>query len=124
MAIVMEIIPADKPLVFYAKLPVQYIEDVSVGQKSLITPSTTNARNQKPLIGTIEKIAPDSQSEEGEMPYYEVMIKFDESSAEKNVFNLKSGITGDCAIITGKRSVLNYFLDPILLSLRGAMSEA
>ena len=46
-AVVMEIIPANVPLVFYAKLPVQYIEDVSVGQKSLITPSTTTARNQK-----------------------------------------------------------------------------
>lgn len=123
-AVVMEIIPANKPLVFYAKLPVQYIEDVSVGQKSLITPSTTNARNQKPIIGTIEKIAPDSQSAEGEMPHYEVMIKFDDSSVGKNVFNLKPGITGDCAIITGRRSVLNYFLDPILLALRGAMSEA
>lgn len=123
-AAVMEIIPSNKPLVFYAKLPVQYIEDVSVGQKSLITPSTTTARNQKPIPGIIEKIAPDSQNEDGEMPYYEVMIKFDESEIEKNIFNLKPGITGNCSIITGKRSVLNYFLDPILISLRGAMSEA
>ena len=58
------------------------------------------------------------------MPYYEVMIKFQESEVGKDIFNLKSGITGTCSIITGKRSVLNYFLDPILISLRGAMSEA
>ena len=119
----MEIIPTDKPLVFYAKLPVQYAEDVSVGQKSLITPSTTTARNQKPIPGIIETIAPDSQSEDGDMPYYEVMIKFDENEIGGNIFNLKSGITGTGSIITGKRSVLNYFLDPILISLRGAMSE-
>ena len=122
-AVVMEIIPSNKPLVFYAKLPVQYAEDVSVGQKSLITPSTTTARNQKPIPGIIETIAPDSQSEDGDMPYYEVMIKFDENEIGSNILNLKSGITGTCSIITGKRSVLNYFLDPILISLRGAMSE-
>jgi membrane fusion protein, adhesin transport system len=122
-AVVMEIIPSNKPLVFYAKLPVQYAEDVSVGQKSLITPSTTTARNQKPIPGVIETIAPDSQSEDGDMPYYEVMIKFDENEIGSNILNLKSGITGTCSIITGKRSVLNYFLDPILISLRGAMSE-
>ena len=96
---------------------------MTIGQKSLITPSTTTARNQKPIPGVIETIAPDSQSEDGEMPYYEVMIKFQESEVGEDTFNLKSGITGNCSIITGKRSVLNYFLDPILISLRGAMSE-
>ena len=121
--IVMEIIPDNKPLVFYAKVSVQYIDDISLGQKTLVTPSTADTRSQKPILGYIHEIAPDSTTVEGEAPYYEVMIKFADNALKTGSHKLKAGVTGTCSIITGSRTVLEYFLDPIFLALRGAMSE-
>lgn len=121
--IVMEIIPDNKPLVFYAKVSVQYIDDISLGQKTLVTPSTADTRSQKPILGYIHEIAPDSTTVEGEAPYYEVMIKFADNALKTGSHKLKAGVTGNCSIITGSRTVLEYFLDPIFLALRGAMSE-
>ena len=121
--IVMEIIPDNKPLVFYAKVSVQYIDDISLGQKTLVTPSTADTRSQKPILGYIHEIAPDSTTVEGEAPHYEVMIKFADNALKTGSHKLKAGVTGNCSIITGSRTVLEYFLDPIFLALRGAMSE-
>ncbi|MDC1118846.1 HlyD family type I secretion periplasmic adaptor subunit [Alphaproteobacteria bacterium] len=121
--IVMEIIPDNKPLVFYAKVSVQYIDDISLGQKTLVTPSTADTRSQKPILGYIHEIAPDTTTVEGEAPHYEVMIKFADNALKTGSHKLKAGVTGNCSIITGSRTVLEYFLDPIFLALRGAMSE-
>ena len=121
--IVMEIIPDNKPLVFYAKVSVQYIDDISLGQKTLVTPSTVDTRSQEPILGYIHEIAPDSTTVEGEAPHYEVMIKFADNALKTGSNKLKAGVTGNCSIITGSRSVLEYFLDPIFLALRGSMSE-
>lgn len=121
--VVMEIIPDNKPLVFYAKVSVQYIDDISLGQKTLVTPSTADTRSQKPILGYIHEIAPDTTTVEGEAPHYEVMIKFADNALKTGSHKLKAGVTGNCSIITGSRTVLEYFLDPIFLALRGAMSE-
>ena len=121
--IVMEIIPDNKPLVFYAKVSVQYIDDISLGQKTLVTPSTVDTRSQEPILGYIHEIAPDSTTVEGEAPHYEVMIKFADNALKTGSHKLKAGVTGNCSIITGSRTVLEYFLDPIFLALRGSMSE-
>ena len=37
---------------------------------------------------------------------------------------LKSGITGQVSILLGKRTVIEYFLDPIFIALRQVMKEA
>ena len=121
--VVMEIIPDNKPLVFYAKVSVQYIDDISLGQRTLVTPSTADTRSQKPILGYIHEIAPDTTTVEGEAPHYEVMIKFADNALKTGSHKLKAGVTGNCSIITGSRTVLEYFLDPIFLALRGAMSE-
>ena len=65
---ILEILPSNQPLVFYAELPVQYVDEVSLGQLSLITLSTLDTRNQKPLKAVVSEISPDAISSKENSP--------------------------------------------------------
>ena len=121
---ILEIIPKDQPLVFYAKLPVQYIDEVQVGQQTLITLSTLDSRSQKPFNGTLVEISPDATTNENETPFYEIRVEFNQENNSEKQAMLKSGVTGNASILLGKRTVIEYFLDPIFIALRQVMKEA
>ena len=120
----LEIIPEDRPMVFYAKLPVQYIDELQLDQKALITLSTFDARTQKSMEGKVSSIPSDAISPDNQDPYFEVTLKFDERPGSILSKTFVSGVTGQASILLGKRSVVEYFLEPIISSLRNAMTEA
>ena len=121
---ILEIIPSEQPLVFYAKLPVQYIDEVQIDQKTLINLSTLDTRSQKPFTGKLAEISPDATTEESGNTFYEVRIEFEQQKFLEKQTMLKSGITGQVSILLGKRTVIEYFLDPIFIALRQVMKEA
>ena len=121
---ILEIIPKDQPLVFYAKLPVQYIDEVQINQQTLITLSTLDSRSQKPFTGTLVDISPDATTDENEAPFYEIRVEFNQEKNIEKQAMLKSGMTGQVSILLGKRTVIEYFLDPIFIALRQVMKEA
>ena len=120
---ILDIIPKDQPLVFYAKLPVQYIDEVQVNQQTLITLSTLDSRSQKPFRGTLVDISPDATTDEDEAPFYEIRVEFNQEKNLEKQAMLKSGMTGNASILLGKRTVIEYFLDPIFIALRQVMKE-
>ena len=118
---VFEVIPSGTPLVLYGRLPLQYITDVKVGLPVLISPSTSSSRNDKPIKGTLSEIAPDSTENKDGPSYYDITIALnDDKNYETRV---KSGLEAQASIVLGKRSVLEYFLDPIFRTLRQSLSE-
>ena len=120
---ILEILPSNRPLVFYAELPVQYVDEVNLGQLSLITLSTLDTRNQKPLEAKVSEISPDAISSKEKQPHYQVIVKFSNiETIDKE--SLKPGVTGQASIILGKRTVIEYFLDPIFLALKNSMKES
>lgn len=121
---ILEIIPRDQPLVFYAKLPVQYIDEVQVNQQTLINLSTLDSRSQKPITGVLVDISPDATTVENEAPFYEIRVEFKRQQDTENQAMLKSGMTGQVSILLGKRTVIEYFLDPIFIALRQVMKES
>lgn len=118
-----EIIPEDMPLVFYAKLPVQFVDEVYIGQETNLLLSTGDVRKQVPIKSQITEIAPDASAPENEnTPYYDIRIDIleDQDNIERE---LKSGVTGTASILFGKRTVVEYFLEPLLESMSTALSE-
>ena len=69
-----EIITDGTPLVFFAKLPVQFIADIHLGQDAKVTPSTFDTRTQRSLNGKVTHIEPDATTPENEEPYYLVTV--------------------------------------------------
>lgn len=118
--IIAEIIPDGTPLVFFARLPVQFIADIHVGQDAKVTPSTFDTRTKKSLAGKITHIEPDATIPENGEPYYSVTISFSE---DDYLTRIKPGVDGTGTLLFGKRTVLQYYFEPLMSVFRGALSE-
>ena len=117
----LEIIPSEAPIVFYAKIPVASITDVHVGQEAKITLSTMDTRQVVPIEASVISIDPDATQEEDGSRHYSAILGISEASSETD---LVPGITGSGAILLGKRTVFMYFLEPLWQAMEGALSEA
>ena len=116
-----EIIPSNMPLVFYARLPVQYVTEIDMNALAKITPSTLDNRKQLPLMASVIEIAPDATLEEDSPPYYRIAPQFHDH--QPNLGIQKSGVTGSASIILGKRTVFNYYFEPLLNTFYGALTD-
>ena len=119
----MEIIPEDQPIVFYAEVPVDAIVDVEVGQLAKVTLSTMDARYDEPIEGRLIDVDPDATTNDDGSRYFGATIEFPKEILKGDV-EILPGVSGVASLIAGKRSVLEYFLEPIFQSLRGSLSEA
>lgn len=117
----LEIIPSEAPIVFYAKIPVASITDVHVGQEAKITLSTMDTRQVVPIEASVISIDPDATQEEDGSRHYSAILGISGSPSDTD---LVPGITGSGAILLGKRTVFMYFLEPLWQAMEGALSEA
>lgn len=113
-----EIIPEGQPLVFYAKIDVADIDDVMLGQQANVTLANMNSRVDTDLRGEVMKVDPDTtrDSDSGEFFYGAVI------SLPLNA-RLLPGMTGTASLILGERTVIEYFIEPIIDGLRGSLTE-
>ena len=119
----MEIIPEDQPIVFYAQVPVDAVVDVEVGQLAKVTLSTMDARYEEPIVGKLIDIDPDATTDDDGSRYFGATIEFPKEILQGEI-EILPGVSGVASLIAGRRSVLEYFLEPIFQSLRGSLSEA
>ena len=115
-----ELIPEGRPLIFAAKLKPGDILEVTKGQETLITLNNMDTRTEPPLIGHVSNVEKNSRVDENFGRYFQVEINF----TNPNRTNLiVPGVDGSASILLGKRSVIEYILEPIMSSFRGALSE-
>ncbi|MEK6733640.1 MAG: HlyD family type I secretion periplasmic adaptor subunit [Pseudomonadota bacterium] len=131
----MEIVPQDDKLIIEAKVPASEIATVKVGQISRVRLTAFRARIVPVLEGTVVSIGADVtmpdqmdlQTGAARQPYYKVRIEidkdyFDQVAKAKNVF-LYPGMGADVLIVTGTRTLMQYLMDPITLTLDKAFRE-
>ncbi|HGB3055125.1 TPA: SPI-4 type I secretion system protein SiiD, partial [Salmonella enterica subsp. enterica serovar Chailey] len=93
-------------------------EAVKLDVQSIIQPKI------KSYNATIDNISPDSYEENtgGTIQrYYKVIIAFDVN--EDDLRWLKPGMTVDASVITGKHSIMEYLLSPLMKGVDKAFSE-
>ena len=120
-----EIVPTDKSLLIEVKIKPSDIAFIYVGQKAKVKFSAYDFAIFGALDGKVESISADSFKDEKEVTYFKVNIKTDKSYIERNNKKLKiiPGMTVDVDIITGKKTVLDYILKPILKTKQYSFSE-
>ena len=120
-----EIVPTEKSLLIEVKIKPSDIAFIYVGQKAKVKFSAYDFAIFGSLDGKVESISADSFKDEKEMTYFKVRIKTDKSYLERNSKELKiiPGMTVDVDIITGKKTVLDYILKPILKTKQYSFSE-
>ena len=122
---IMDIVPAGDKLIIEAHLPISDIGFVDKGQMAVIQLASTDSRRYGKLEGTVTQVSPDAFTTEDGLMYYTVRIDTDRDHFEKNgyVYRLYPGIMVQVFIHIGRRSVLEYLLDPFLMTLGNSLQE-
>ena len=102
-------IPDGRPLVFAVEVNPDIITDVYVDAPVLVYLSNMDARKNYPLAGTLVEIDPDASIRDDGSRFFGGVVSFEDASPL-----VLPGVDGSANIILGERSVLEYFLEPVL----------
>jgi len=121
-----EIVPLEDKLLIEAQIRPADIAFLHPGQKAIIKLSAYDFSIYGGLEAELEHISADSitNEEDGEN-YFIIRLRTKKNYLEKNgtKLNVISGMTADVDILTGKKTVLDYLLKPILKARETALRE-
>jgi len=121
-----EIVPLDDQLLIEAEVRPADIAFLRPGQKAMVKLTAYDFSIYGGLEAKLEHISADTivNKEDGKS-YYLIRLRTDKSYLEKNLekLNIIAGMTADVDILTGKKTVLDYILKPILKTKERALKE-
>ncbi|MDL2216705.1 HlyD family type I secretion periplasmic adaptor subunit [Desulfovibrio sp. OttesenSCG-928-M14] len=123
--VIMDVVPLDDSLIIEARVSPQDIAFLFIGQKAKIRLTAYDFAIYGSLDATLENISADTiEGKQGEI-YYLVKLRTKATSLMHNGQNLPilPGMMAQADIITGKKSVLDYLLKPILKAQQAALRE-
>ncbi|MDF1875012.1 HlyD family type I secretion periplasmic adaptor subunit [Sulfurimonas sp. SAG-AH-194-I05] len=122
---IMEIVPTDSTLLVVVKIKPSDIAFIYFGQKAIVKFSAYDFSIYGGLTGQVIHISADTITDQKENVFYTVRIKTDKKFLEKQGRKLKiiPGMTVNVDIITGRKSVLDYILKPILKTKQYTFTE-
>lgn len=122
---VLDIVPANQPMLIEGVAAARDIDQMRVGQKAEIRLSAFGAAELRPLVGHVTYIAPDSTIDErtGDVRFaFRAKIDEAELKTQPNLF-LYPGMPAEVYIVTGDRTALAYLTEPIRRSFSRAFRE-
>ena len=117
---VVTIVPADTPVEMVCYVKNMDIADIKVGMDAEIKLEAYPYNKYGTVKGTVKYISPSSFNIEKQGNVYLVKLDIDNSNSNINVM---SGLTGTVEVKVGKRSIMRYFLDPIVKGFGDSMKE-
>lgn len=116
----MEIVPKESKMEVLAYVSNQDIADIEKGMDVGVKLSAYPYSDYGMLKGQVSYISSNTISEGDIVNMYVVKVKLHDVDED---IELMSGLTGSVDIKTGKRSVLNYFLEPLTEALQESIKE-
>jgi adhesin transport system membrane fusion protein len=116
---IMEVIPVEEQLLVEAKIKPRDVAFLVPGMPAKVKITAYDYTIYGDLEGTLEQISADTKEEStpyGKEPYYQVLIKTNSShlTRDNKVLPIIPGMVAEVDILSGKRSVLNYLLRPLI----------
>lgn len=120
-----EIVPTDYNLIVEVKILPSDIAFIYQGQKAIVKFSAYDFSIFGGLQGSVVNISPDTITEKDDKTYYLVRIQTEKNylGSENNPMKIIPGMIADADIITGKKSILDYILKPILKTKQYTFTE-
>lgn len=122
---IMEIVPTGDQLVVEAKLSPVDRGYVAEGQRAMVKISTYDFARYGGLQGQVLRVAPDSSTDENGAPFFRVIVQTDKNylgQAEGDL-PITPGMQATVDIHTGKKSVMDYLVKPVLKLKHEAFRE-
>lgn len=124
--VLMEIVPEDDDLIVDAKVKSKDIDSVKVGATVKVRILSFNPRLTPPIDGYVVSVAadvsPDSRPGQDVFP---VLIRLDPKSVEHSLNGqlMSSGMPASTIIAVGERTLLTYWMTPLISSFELALRE-
>jgi len=121
-----EIVPVDDQLLVQAEIRPADIAFLRPGQDAMIKLTAYDFSIYGGLEAKLEHISPDTIiNEEDKKSYYQIRLRTTKNYLEKNGdrLNIIAGMNADADILTGRKTVLDYLLKPILKAKQRALRE-
>lgn len=110
-----QIVPDNDLLYVDVTLDNQDVGFVGVGRRVVIKVATYPFQRYGYLEGTVENISPDAIQDEKKGLVYKAKVKLSgANSSKKNRLKLLPGMSVSAEITTGKRRIIEFFLDPLM----------
>ncbi len=128
---IMDIVPGGDRLVVEAHLPVRDIGYVQVGQQAVVKLASRDSSRYGSLAGWVRGVSPDAVTMPSSMPggasrtYYRVLVMTDQDHFQRghNRYNLYPGVQVTAGILVGRRTVMEYLLEPFLQTFGYSLHE-
>jgi len=118
---IMEIVPRDDNLIIESRIAPKDIGFIRVGMRAKVKFTAYDFVIYGNLAGDVVYVGADVQQLEDGTPYYEAHIKTDENILANQP--IISGMQASVDILIGKKTVLQYWLKPLLRAKANAMRE-
>jgi len=120
-----EIVPTDKRLYLEIKIKPSDIAFIRLGAEAKVKISAYDYAIHGGLIGKVVNISPDTITDKKENTFYLIHVETDKNhlGSVENPLKITPGMTANVDIITGKKTVMQYILKPILKSKQYVFSE-
>jgi membrane fusion protein, adhesin transport system len=127
----LDIIPTGDQLIIDARLPVQDIGYIKIGQPAVVRLASADGMRFNKIDGRVTFISPDTiipknaTHKEKAEPYYKIRLVTDKNYFEGGGqrYQLYPGVQVSVNIPTGSRTILSYILAPFISSFDNAMKE-
>ncbi|MEM7749279.1 MAG: HlyD family type I secretion periplasmic adaptor subunit [Pseudomonadota bacterium] len=122
---IMQIIPDGERLVIEARVPPQQIDRVRQGSSAGIRFPAFNARSTPRLEGKVVTVSPAQINDQQGETYFTALIEIPSAEIGKipTEHRLIPGMPAEVYIVTGARSILSYFLKPLVDAMFPAFRE-
>lgn len=119
---VLEIIPLDDQLIIEARISPRDIAFIRPGQQAMIKFTAYDFAIFGGLTAEVEHISADTITDERDNTFFLVRLRTFESGFDEDL-PIIPGMTAQVDILTGKKTVLEYIMKPVLRATSQAMSE-
>lgn len=122
----LDIVPADNPMIVEVQVPVNKITEVFIGQDAQVQLDAFDVRVTPLLKSKVTYISADRLEEKtysGVMPYYLCYVEIDPEAIEAANVYLSPGMPATVFITTKERTVLYYMLEPLIKNWDRALRD-
>ena len=116
------IVPVDSPLIMDCFVLDRDRDEIEVEMEAIVKLVAYPFSEYGEVRGKILYISPSAFSTEDHGNVYDVKIEIDSALLSPKI-NLVPGLTGNVEILIGKRTIMQYFLDPIIGTIKDSMKE-
>ena len=120
-----EIVPTNEKLYLEIKIKPSDIAFIHPGAEAKVKISAYDYAIHGGLIGTVANISPDTITDQKDNTFYLIHVETKQNhlGTKENPLKIIPGMTASVDIVTGKKTVMQYILKPILKSKQYVFSE-